>query len=272
MPNIDWNQAMAAAKGASFEPLPEADYDLVCVEATPTQSSTGKPMIKTKYQVESGPSAGKVVWNNYTFSAENDTALSIFFRHMAFHGLDASFFTAQPAWEQVAAALSGRRIRAHLGIREFQGVQRNELKNVMPASTPAPSIGAPGPAPAGPAPQVAQPYAYQTPTAPVQPIQQVPQPIQPMQPVQSPSPFAVTEPPAQVVQPQPIVEQPQPVQQVIEPQSQAQAQQPPSIEQLPQVPFAEQAPLPAAPPEPQPQPQPQPQEVEGPPQLPEVPA
>ena len=46
MSELDWAQLQkeAATGGA----LPEADYPMICVEAEATQSSNGKPMIKTK--------------------------------------------------------------------------------------------------------------------------------------------------------------------------------------------------------------------------------
>lgn len=204
MSTINWQQAMAAAKNASFEPLPDGEYDVVCIESTPTESSTGKPMIRAKYQVESGPNAGKKVFTQYTFSADSDNSLSFFFQHMAFHGLDASFFATDPAWETVASTLLGKRVRFRLGTREWQGQQRNNVERVMPAQTPAPMAGVATPMMQAPQPMqqpvpqvpmqqpVMQPAAAMTPQVPVQqpmqpaPMQQPMQPMQVQQPVQQP--------------------------------------------------------------------------------------
>lgn len=249
MPVIDFNAAMSQAKNASFEPLPDGNYNLVCLEATASESQTGKPMIKAKYQVEDGPNQGKKVWNNYTFSADNDNALAFFFQHMGFHGLDHSFFAQNPAWETVASSLQGRRIQVTLGQREFQGTIRNDVKKIMPPSgaTPAPQA-APQPQqqvapPQQPAPQVQVPVQEVAPQPAPQPVvQEQPQP----QVVQQPAPQQVPQQP-QVVAPQQVPVQPQ------QPVEQVPVQQPVEAVQQPveatQQPVAQPQQDPAAPPE-----------------------
>lgn len=186
---INFQQALAQASTVSFDPLPDGTYDLVCTETKPTDSSTGKPMIRTKYRVETGPHAGKTVFNQYVFSPDSPTALAIFFRHMAFHGLDTQFFNGQPAWEQVAATLVNRRVRMELGTRMWQGQPRNEVNNVMPpdaqaagqmAMQPGP-VGAPAVAPPTMiAPIVPSPMAAPAPAPmPVMPAPTMPPPIAP---------------------------------------------------------------------------------------------
>jgi hypothetical protein len=163
---INFQEALASAQTVSFEPLPNGDYDMVVVESTPTQSSTNKPMIKVKYRVETGPNTGKTVFNNYTFSTDSAVALAIFFRHMSFHGLDANFFAGNPAWEQVASTLQGRRVRLELGTKIYQGSPRNEVLNVKP-----PDAQAAGQVPAaapGPQAPVMAPPAIQPPSFPQQ--------------------------------------------------------------------------------------------------------
>lgn len=196
---INFQAAMAKAASASFEPLPDGEYNLVCIESTPTESSTGKPMIKTKYQVEDGPNAGKKVFNQYTFSEDSDNALSFFFQHMAFHGLDSAFFSQNPAWETVAGALMGKRIRVVLGQDEWQGVKRNKVKRILPAATPGMGAGvgaAPSPVPAPqpqaapqmmqPAPQMQQAVPAAAPAAAPAPM--IPQQPAPVAPAAAPAP------------------------------------------------------------------------------------
>lgn len=155
---LNFGEAIKRAKNASFDPLPEGTYDVICIEATPTESSTNKPMIRLKYQVESGPNAGSKVFNQQVFSADNDAALAIFFRYMAFHGLDEAFFSANPPWEQVAAALVHRRVRLVLGIRQWQGQDRNEVNQVLPPSVPDAGAAATPPPAQTPPPQLQVPF------------------------------------------------------------------------------------------------------------------
>lgn len=195
---INFQQAMEQASKASFDPLPDGTYDLICIETTPTESATNKPMIKAKYQVETGPSVGKKVFTQYTFSPESDTALAIFFRQMAFHGLDAAFFAAQPAWETVAASLVGRRVRMQLDQREWQGQMRNNVKQVMPPSDGG-AVVAQVP-PAAPPPQVAPPQVAAPAT--VAPMAVAPQVPAPAVPVAAPPVAPVAAPVAPVAAPE----------------------------------------------------------------------
>lgn len=194
---IDFNTAMQQANKASFDPLPPGGpYDVAVESAEPTQASTGKPMIKVKYRVETGPHAGRPIWNNFVWSSDSDVALAIFFRHMSFHGLDSAFFATNPAWEQVAERLVGRRVRLELGLRKWQGADRNEVTNVLPPTDAAP-VATTQPQPQQPVQQV----------LPQQPVQVQPQVAQPQEVL-----TGVVQPPAvqvqQPVQPQTAVQQP----------------------------------------------------------------
>lgn len=240
---IDFNQAMARAKQAgSFDPLPDGEYELVCLEATPTMSSNNNPMIKTKWQVETGPHAGSKVWDQYVFSADNDNALSFFFTHMRHFGLDEAFFASIPpgsGLEPVAAALPGRRCRMQLGQRMWEGRPRNEVVRIMPPATPNPATastvaGLPAAAAAPAVPTVAAPGA---PVGVPAAAPQVPPAVPAAAPAAAPQvpPAVPTVPPAV---PQPGVPAPAPQ---------------PASAPVPQVPAAA-PPAPAAAPPPPPQP------------------
>lgn len=291
MTGINFQQALQQAANVSFEPLPNGTYSMVCSEAKPAESSTNKPMIKMVYVVESGPSQGKKVFNNQTFSADNDTALAIFFRHMAFHGLDANFFLQNPGWDQVAAALVGKRVRLELGTREWQGQPRNEVLKVLPPEGAAAGIAPTAPSAPTAAPVMApvQPVQPQFPAAAPTPapmitpvITQPPAPVQPqfpqpatqpvappMQPAPQqftqppmPQPVAPVGPPQEFVQPQPVAAQP--VQQMqFDPSQQVQPMQQPVAAPAPVAPPAQPWEQPAVSPEGQ---------VPQLPQLPEIPS
>lgn len=240
MPSMipDWNRDRQAAKQASFDPIAEGEYNVTCIKAEAVQASTGKPMIKTTWQVEDGPAVGKKVFNQFVYSADSDTALAIFFQHMKFMGLDDAFFDANPAWEQVAQMMMGRRCRFQVGIREWQGQARNDVKKVLPPMAPTGAM--PGMAAVTQMPQVPMQQApvdampQQVPMQPQvqmpaqQPLQtimpQVQQPMQPQMPVQQP----VAQPEQQPAYPN-LPQVQQPMQQPVAPQVQQPAPVAPPI-------------------------------------------
>lgn len=234
MATVDFNAAMARAKQAgSFEPLPDGEYELVCLEATPTVASTGKDMIKAKWQVESGPHAGSKVFDQYVFSPDSDNSLSFFFQHMRHFGLDETFFSSLPpnsGMEPVAAALPGRKCRMQLGQRIWENRPRNEVLRIMPPSSPNPIAAA-----SGAVPGIAQPAAAAPAPAAVP---QVPQaPAAPAPAVQQPAAPPVAPQPAQVPVAAPQVPAPQPAEQPQVPQPQVQAPVPETAPAPPQPVF-----------------------------------
>jgi hypothetical protein len=257
MTMIDFQTAMQRAKQAGGgEPLPDGPYAVVVIEATPSVSSTQKPMIKAKYQVEVGPHAGRKIFDQFVFSADNDNALSFFFQHMGFFGLDEAFFAQSPSWEQVAATLMGRRITVELGMRMWDGQMRNEVKKYRPAGAgmdagtmvpgaipgyAPPAAQAPGPMdnvipmpgmPQPAMPAAAAPAPMTPPAAPPMPPAAPPMPPLQQQPPAAPMPPAPPVPPA----PQPAPPVPAPVQAA------------PPVPQPMAPPVPQAPPMPAAPP------------------------
>jgi hypothetical protein len=195
---IDFTKAIQDAKGASFEALPQGDYDVEVAKADAVTSQNGKPMIKTTMRVVSGPYERRPIINQFVFSGDNPTAVAIFFRHMKAFGLDEAFFAALgsvASLEPVATALVNRRARLTIGHREWQGETRNEVKAVKPYTgaptmAPPPGPGGPvaptvGPAALPPRPAVAGPTAPAPPpvSPPAPQVQPIPQPPAPVAPV-----------------------------------------------------------------------------------------
>lgn len=193
MTTVDFARALQDAKSVSYEALPIGDYDVEVVESTALRSSNGKPMIKVQLQVLSGPYQNRRIFNNFVFSIENAMAVSIFFRHMKCFGLKEDFFAqmgANGSMEAVASALMGRRARVTLGMRQWQGEDRNEVNQIKPYT------GAPGVPNAQPVPMQPMPAPVQHVPAPAPaPVQQSPQPVQVApQPVQTPPPAPAPQP------------------------------------------------------------------------------
>lgn len=161
MSSLNWSDLIKeAGETASYEPLPDGDYDFKVLESTATTSQSGKTMFKIKVEVQAGPHAKRIMWDNLVISPESQGALGMFFAKMASLGLNREFFGTNPSNAQIEQALVGRTFRAQVGSRIWQGQKRNEMKKyyplpvAAPAASPAPAAAAPAPAPA-PAPAAA---------------------------------------------------------------------------------------------------------------------
>jgi hypothetical protein len=180
---IDLRALFETAKTASYEALPVGDYPVEIFSADAVTSSNGKPMIKVKLKVLSGPHANRQIFNQFVLSTDNANALAIFFRHMRAFGLNEQYIAGLGVVNDLsplAQALLGRQAVVTLGHREWQGETRNEVNGIKPltGAVGAPGAGAlpgsqplPGPAgPGGPAVSVPLPVNQPTPVpAPVTP-------------------------------------------------------------------------------------------------------
>lgn len=156
MSSINWGDLRKAADDGGFEALPPNEYDVYVAKAEAARTSSDKDMVKVQFKVETGPNAGKTVFNQFVISPDNANALGFFFRHMAALGLNDAFFASNPSIEQLAASLENRRCRIRVSIRKWQEQERNNVDAILPPSSgsaaPAtPGSGAPGAVPnAGP--------------------------------------------------------------------------------------------------------------------------
>lgn len=118
----------------------EGDFPVVIVEAKAAKTQNDKEMIRYKAKIESGPYAGRTLTGQFTISPESPVALRIFFQQMAVLGLDAAFWAANPnaPTEQVAKTLEGRRAVGVVGVRKWQGQDREGIEGWKPA------LGGPG--------------------------------------------------------------------------------------------------------------------------------
>jgi hypothetical protein len=212
MPVRSWEDLLndAGDAGGTFEVMPEGDYDFVVKEAEAKTASTGKSMWVAKCEIVGGPHNGRLVWHNFVLSTDNPTALGIFFRQMNSIGLNAEYFRQNPADHHVADAMVGRRFRGVLGIKKYQGQDRNEIKQFFPASgagvgappavtaPPAPPIA---PAPPAPAPIASDAHAAVPPAAAPAPPPPPPAPPAPAPIEQPPTPPVAVETPAEQVTP-----------------------------------------------------------------------
>lgn len=210
MTTIDFGKALADAKSASFEAMPIGDYNIEVVSADAVTASTGRPMIKCKMKVIDGAYTNRPVMTQFVLVIDNPNALSMFFRNMRGFGIEESFFAQlgnMASLDPVAAALVGRRAQVTLGIRQWQGEDRNEVTGIKKyTGAPGTVQGAPGgpvpPSMPGMPPAVGPQFAAQPP-APQAP-QMVPTapPIAAQSPAQPAAP--ATPPVASSVPPAPV--------------------------------------------------------------------
>jgi hypothetical protein len=155
MSSLNWGDLVKdAGDVGSYEPLPDGDYDLKVVEAVAKTAQSGKTMFSVKAQVQNGPHAKRLVWDNLVVTPDSPGALGMFFRKMAALGLNREYFNQNPTNAQIEAAMQNREFRAQVGSRVWNGSKKNEIKMYYVASAtaaPAPVGAAPAP-PAPPAP------------------------------------------------------------------------------------------------------------------------
>lgn len=150
MSSTQWSQLRKQAEDAT-RPLPNDFYDVEVAKTEATNAaSSGAPMIKATLKVAGGPHDGRTLWHNFTLS-ENTFAMSLFFAHLAAFGLDDQFFkgleTANAGVESdmrtIANTLIGRIARAEVGTKQWQGQDRNEIKQFKAAQGSPLSVGGP---------------------------------------------------------------------------------------------------------------------------------
>lgn len=153
--SFSWADLKQAADDAGFTVLPVLkDVGAEVATAEHKKTSTGKDQISARFKLTEGPYAGKSVFNNFVLTLDNGAALGFFFRDMAKFGLTDEYFATNPPLAAVAAALVGRPCRLDVGIRKWNGEERNEVNAVrppsggvtpVPASTPGAGYGVPTP-------------------------------------------------------------------------------------------------------------------------------
>lgn len=160
----------AEASGQTFEVLEAGTYVAKIIESEYKQSSTGKPQIKTRWEVTMGPKAGfKGLWNYFTLSTDNANALGVFYRQMSNLGITGDFLSSlanvdpETAMKYIAAALEGR--SAQVKVKVDQEYNNNKIERINPlppefaqasASVPADPFAAAA-APAAPEPASDEP-------------------------------------------------------------------------------------------------------------------
>ena len=192
-------------------------YDAGEVDAVVESSTWGRTKDGTKgqwdirFRVTTGPNAGRAqIRFPMTITADSPQALGIMFRHLEALGIPSTWLQTNPPEEQIAQAMVGKPVLLKITVDEWEGVQRNKVRDVRP-----PRPGAPTTWPQYQAPAVApnpgygqQQMTYGAPPQFPQP-QQAPGPYgQPQQPAfptypgyEQTAPYGAQQPPQQAPAP-----------------------------------------------------------------------
>lgn len=201
MTTYDFSKLLQDAKAGGAWPIGDYDFEVGDTQVKMSSNGSGNEMIVAKLRCLVGPYAGKSITNNFVLTADNASALNIFFRHMAAFGLDDNFFAQIGSGDlsPIANALRGRRARITIGHRMWNGANQNDIKAINPLT--AVGVGAaaaPGPAaPAGVAPPP-PPAVGTVPPPPPPPAPAAVTSPPPPPPAPTPAPTPVPPPPAPV--------------------------------------------------------------------------
>lgn len=181
---MNFGDLMKQAKeaGTGFTVIPAGLYLAKCIESEYRSSSTGKPQIKTRWEVIEGPHVGeKGLWNYFTLSTDNPKAVAMFLRHMKALGYDEEFFNAMTGYspedvvKRISSLLEGRVAQLKVKIEQYNGDDKNGIENFSPAPAGAGVVP----------PQAADPFSQAAQSAsPVEPSPTIP----PSTPTAAPEP------------------------------------------------------------------------------------
>jgi len=193
MTSTDWTAIVEQAKASgtqTYGPVPEGDYHLKIMEAEKRTTQNNKPYFNFKTQVQTGPHAGRIIWDELYLSDNGWAMANFFFPKFKILGLSVEFFQGQPTDEQICSAVLNKEFIATVKIDAKYNPQKP--KNKIDSYKPLQAVSAAGFVP--PAPQAAP--AYQAPA--VAPVPQGPPQAFPTQAVQPPfgAPEAVQQAPA----------------------------------------------------------------------------
>jgi hypothetical protein len=163
---IDWASYIDQSKDA-FAPAPVGTYNVSIEEALATKSSTDKLMFKIKFKIEDqGPAQGKIIFHNQTLSPESPKSMFMFFQQFEMMGIPKSVFASQPppSPDAIAGMLHGKRCAIRIEHKLYQGVTREDIKEIKSAGA-----GGGGIAGVGAPPSIGVPAMTKTPPAPATP-------------------------------------------------------------------------------------------------------
>lgn len=124
MTKVDW------ADVESFEALPEGTYNVVfeSFEVTEQSKASGKPFVNLTFIITDGDHTNRKLWRNHSLQPQALWALK---QSMVRLGSSPDTLTGEMEIEEALARLQGNPCRLVVGQREYEGVMRNEIKEIL---------------------------------------------------------------------------------------------------------------------------------------------
>lgn len=124
-----------------YDPIPRGNYVGVIDETTYDESKNGNPMLVVRYEIKDGEYEGRRLWDRVTLS---DKALPIFKRKIRIMMEAADMHTAYKKLIKAVdddklndladdGELLGAEVMLTVGIRNWEGEKRNEIKRIAPS-------------------------------------------------------------------------------------------------------------------------------------------
>lgn len=123
---------MSGVAEDSFEVLPKGTYNIIVDEAEAKKSSSGNPMFSLTLIVEDGDYEGRKLFTHVVFSPKT---MGMAKRTMNRLGLTELTEGQIRVNQETAEQFIGKRARAVVDIRKYEGEDSNNVKKILPAET-----------------------------------------------------------------------------------------------------------------------------------------
>lgn len=140
MGQYDFNSLYGQADSSIFVYEP-GEVDAVVESSTWGRTKAGdKGQWDVRFRVTTGPNAGRAqIRFPMTITTDNPQALGIMFRHLECMGIPEQWIKSNPPEEQIAQAMVGKPVLLKIVVDEYEGVQRNKVRDVRPPRPGAPT-------------------------------------------------------------------------------------------------------------------------------------
>lgn len=198
MSTVNWSQLVKDA--GDINPVPIGKYDAICVSSELKQSqSSANQYWATKWKIQSGDQAGRVLYNNFVLTEDNPNALKAFFINMRNIGITTAHLEQLGGDKNALTPLFvGRQAILTVTHREYQGSMRDNVDRIdAHPQGPMGNVqagGIPQVAAAAPAPAVAPQPAAAPAVAPAPVAAPAPAPAPAAAPQPAPAPAAAPAP------------------------------------------------------------------------------
>ena len=127
MPQVDFSGIV------EFTPIPEGTYDatLTSGEVVAEAKTSKKPYVSLTFTVLNGEYAGRKLFRNFSLQPQ---ALWAFKQAMVRLGVDGDILSRPMEFDELTALIAentGAQCQVDVGLREYQGELRNELRKIL---------------------------------------------------------------------------------------------------------------------------------------------